>query len=202
MRATNTLMTPEEYRAWWRSERPEVPYGYCWCGCSDKTKLAGHSSRADGWVRGEPKRYAWGHNSRSDHPTRRKGPEYAASDEGYTSPCWIWQGAKDRHGYGHASAGGRTKKAHRVLYERIRGSIPDGLVLDHLCRNPPCVNPEHLEPVTHFENMRRAGVARFSDEDVAEARRLVSEGMSQARTAQRLGMDASYVSLLVRRKCR
>ncbi|WP_369010576.1 HNH endonuclease signature motif containing protein, partial [Bacillus cereus] len=47
-------------------------------------------------------------------------------------------------------------RAHRYVYENLSGPIPEGMELDHLCRNPPCVNPDHLDPVTHEENMRRA----------------------------------------------
>lgn len=70
-------------------------------------------------------------------------------------PCWIWLAGLSK-GYGHFNAGpGRTQEAHRFAYEEIIGSIPDGLVLDHLCRNPPCVNPHHLDPTTVLENIRR-----------------------------------------------
>ncbi len=71
--------------------------------------------------------------------------------------CWTWTGA-NYIGYGQISEGGRDGrllKAHRVAYELLVGPIPDGLDLDHLCRNPSCVNPAHLEPVTHRENLRR-----------------------------------------------
>lgn len=71
--------------------------------------------------------------------------------------CWEWQAAKDRHGYGVARFMGRGKpsRAHRVAYEYVNGTIPGDLPLDHLCRNPLCVNPAHLEPVTMAENFRR-----------------------------------------------
>ena len=76
------------------------------------------------------------------------------------SGCWRWTGSIPPHGYGMIYIGrvnGRSTitVAHRVAYELYRGEIPDGLVLDHLCRNRWCVNPDHLEPVTFRENVLR-----------------------------------------------
>lgn len=68
--------------------------------------------------------------------------------------CWLWVGAK-RKAYGAVQHGGRVQQAHRVMYELVVGPIAEGLVLDHLCRVPACVRPEHLEPVTQMENLRR-----------------------------------------------
>ena len=72
------------------------------------------------------------------------------------SGCWNWTGCKDAGGYGRISVDNAGVVAHRVSYELHVGPIPDGLELDHLCRNRGCVNPEHLEPVTAQENMKRA----------------------------------------------
>jgi hypothetical protein len=73
------------------------------------------------------------------------------------SGCWLWIGSRNRDGYGRIGIGGDLSPAqvHRFVYEILVGRIPDGLELDHLCRNPCCVNPLHLEPVTHQENGRR-----------------------------------------------
>jgi hypothetical protein len=77
---------------------------------------------------------------------------YVTKSEG----CWLWTGATTR-GYGYLRGNMTTKNiyAHRLSYELHIGTIPDGLVLDHLCRNTLCVNPEHLEPVTNKENILR-----------------------------------------------
>lgn len=75
--------------------------------------------------------------------------------------CWIWQRSRNVEGYGviyglcPCGEGRKHFKAHRVVYERLVGPIPDGLVIDHLCRVHPCVNPAHLEAVTIGENSRR-----------------------------------------------
>lgn len=69
--------------------------------------------------------------------------------------CWIYNGSSLSSGYGvfyYQSAG---LMAHRISYQLLVGEIPDGLVLDHLCRNKLCINPEHLEPVKQGENARR-----------------------------------------------
>jgi hypothetical protein len=73
--------------------------------------------------------------------------------------CHVWIGARDAHGYGAIQIERTVGKAHRIAYELARGAVPEGLELDHLCRHPYCVNPDHLEPVSHAENMRRARAA-------------------------------------------
>jgi hypothetical protein len=70
--------------------------------------------------------------------------------------CWDWTASKDLGGYGMFSvARSQSRRAHRISYQMFVGQIPDGLVIDHLCRNRGCVNPEHLEPVTASENAKR-----------------------------------------------
>ena len=69
--------------------------------------------------------------------------------------CWLWTGYCDGAGYGRMQVRGHNALAHRVAYELYVGDIPDGLTLDHLCRRRSCVNPRHLEPVSHRENVMR-----------------------------------------------
>lgn len=132
----------------------DIPYGFCQCGCGSKTEISPYKKTARSWVRGEPKPYLPGHRM------RHHGPEYEVRDCGHATPCWVWSLRVDEHGYGRINRVGESPYAHRSYYEKSVGPIPDGLHLDHLCRNPSCVNPEHLEPVTHAENVRRGYESR------------------------------------------
>lgn len=72
-----------------------------------------------------------------------------------TSTCWNWKASGSPIGYGQFRYAGRLEGAHRVAYELLRGPIPAGLEIDHLCRNRACVRPDHLETVTHQVNVAR-----------------------------------------------
>jgi len=87
-------------------------------------------------------------------------------DFGAPGDCWRWTGAISDTGYGDffLSISVGTVRAHRWAYEERRGPIPRGMDLDHLCRVRHCVNPDHLEPVTRAENLRRGRVARGVEE--------------------------------------
>ena len=83
-----------------------------------------------------------------------------------TPECWLWQGTgvgPVGNKYGQTYINGKPIRAHRVAYELLIGPIPDGLVIDHLCRTPLCVRPDHLEAVTHRENtMRGVGITAMN----------------------------------------
>lgn len=72
-----------------------------------------------------------------------------------TEECWLWAGVTTPWGYGALYTEGKKYRAYRITYEEVKGHIPEGLEIDHLCKVPQCINPEHLEAVTHKVNMQR-----------------------------------------------
>lgn len=88
----------------------------------------------------------------------RFGTKYVVEQGG----CWVWTGYRNAGGYARFTAVSTDGPmfAYRFAYEQRFGPVPSGLQLDHLCRNKACVNPEHLEPVTQAENIRRAAAAK------------------------------------------
>lgn len=69
--------------------------------------------------------------------------------------CWEWTGARNSEGYGQIWVNSRIVYVHRLMYELHVGHIPDGFHVDHLCSNPPCARPDHLEAVTPGQNAQR-----------------------------------------------
>lgn len=79
------------------------------------------------------------------------------------SGCWEWTAGKLASGYGSFRSANRAHVSHKFAWELLRGPVPEGLDLDHLCRNRACCNPDHLEPVTRQENLRRGWGARLKN---------------------------------------
>lgn len=89
-------------------------------------------------------------------PNRQMGAWLTTVQRIMPDDCWNWPWHKNDDGYGRLRVGTRKLMAHRVVYERLRGPIPIGLQTDHLCRNPKCCNPDHLELVRPEVNVARS----------------------------------------------
>lgn len=112
--------------------------------------------------------------------------------------CWNCTYAPSRDGYCQKWNGERLIAAHRYSYEKVKGKIPDGLVLDHLCRNVKCVNPEHLEPVTLTENTRRGNMTKLNLEKVAQIKSKYSSGeYTQVELSKEFGVGQDQVSRII-----
>lgn len=131
----------------------EIPVGYCECGCGEKTTVPAETNRRIGRIKGQPMRFLVGHRSRLP---KREGPDWAYEDRGHETPCRIWQHGLSAGGYGRISIGNNQQQyTHIVEWEAVNGPVPDGLELDHLCRQRACGEVAHLEAVTHAENVLR-----------------------------------------------
>lgn len=121
---------------------------------------------------------------------------YVVEDRGYVTPCWVWKHAASRgRSYVYDPGRGKHMLAYRLSYEVARGPIPEGLTLDHLCRQTICINPDHLEPVTSRENRRRAGQVKLTEDDVREVRRLLGEAtMSHRKLAVQFGVCKATIT--------
>jgi predicted nucleic acid-binding Zn ribbon protein len=119
------------------------------------------------------------------------GVHYEVTEAG----CWEWLGARNRTNYGLSGPGLRKVHylAYRAAYIVAHGPMPEGYVIDHLCRNPPCVNPKHLEAVHPAINIRRGKVAKLTIEDAREIRRMVRQGYREFDIAPKFGITCFTV---------
>lgn len=115
------------------------------------------------------------------------------------SGCWLWVGGIDGRGYGAVWLNGKVRKAHRVVFEAAYGPVGTGLEFDHLCRNTACVNPMHLDPVTHLENVRR-GAAKKAACPNGHRYDIVTGGSRRCRRCRKAYMDVYNKALWARTK--
>jgi hypothetical protein len=150
----------------------------CQCGCRLPTSIAQFTDLRRGHKKGQPLPLRQGHSLTGKG--RRKTIRVLEEDQGFTSPCWIWQLKLDKVGYGRTKVANRDWLAHRLYYTNYVGEIPVGFVVDHLCSIKACVNPGHLEAITPQENEWRAWMKRASltAEQIKSLREWMTTNMS------------------------
>ena len=127
----------------------EIPYGYCQCGCGEKTKIIKGNQKGCRGRLGEPRRLIKNHSIPSQL--------LFWSHVDKSGECWLWTGAQslDRNvpNYGCFRMDKKTVRAHRASWVISNGPIPDHLCVLHKCDNTLCVRPDHLFLGTHQDNM-------------------------------------------------
>jgi len=113
--------------------------------------------------------------------------------------CWIWPYSKGRDGYGRIWRDGKVHDAYKFLYETLVRKVPANCELDHLCENKLCVNPSHLEPVSHKENCRRGKQTKLTVQDVKQIRKMGGT-FSQREIAEKFGVSRASIGLILQGK--
>ncbi len=213
--------TPEEYRLAWE-QSTDIPYGFCWCGCGERTEVWAWSRSDKGRVKGEPKRYLPYHRNHIMHrfaaPIRERFMEKVAAE---SDGCWTWVAETNDEGYGKFYWDAEEPKtlAHRASWRLFRGPIPQGLHVLHHCDNPPCVRPDHLFLGTPKDNSvdcvnkdrlitprrlartakgERHGMAKLTAPEVEEIRRrYAAGGVGQKRLAAEFGVSQRLIGKIV-----
>lgn len=189
-------------------------YGFCQCGCGQKTNLAPGTSKRLSRVKGEPYEFVHGHNGRVDIAVRLWSKVAITANP---DKCWEWQGCVSEFGYGEIgkAKGKGFSLTHRVAYELAYGAIPDGLWVLHKCDNPPCCNPAHLFLGTDLDNMRdkvkkgrqsfskgeKSGRSKLTDEKVLYIRERFAKGdITKAELGRQMNISPFHIGYIVTRK--
>jgi len=186
-----------------------VPYGFCECGCGQRTKISQRTNARYGWKKGEPLHYIKGHSGYHPWPASFWQKAIANPDNG----CMEWHGSMFQDGYGSVFLDGRNQYAHRVAYELTYGPIPNGKLVCHKCNNRRCCNPKHLYAGTQTDNVRDCimanrrhdcigvldGNAKLTDAQVTDIRTLYRpRKVTQDYLAAKFGVSRSTVGYIIR----
>ena len=125
---------------------------------------------------------------------RRRDPQYLIDP---VTGCWLWQWSLSTAGYGQFSLNSKQFLAHIVEYERKYGPVPEGLELDHVvCSNRQCINPDHVAPRTHAQNIQRSPLAKITMETAREIRSYKGTATYKV-LGERFGLDAASISRIM-----
>lgn len=187
---------------------------YCECGCGELAGIANATVKSRGWVKGKPRRFLRGHQSRVLQRARRDARErFWEKVKKVEGGCWLWTASTNK-GYGlfREFPGLRMEMTHRISYRWAKGEIPEGAVVMHSCDNKRCVNPEHLSVGPQSENVRQAvernlvrrgeqkPLHKLSDLAVSEIRRRAANGESGNRLAMEFGVSSPTIQAIVHRR--
>lgn len=116
--------------------------------------------------------------------------------------CWVGQVELLNNGYHRITVGGVRYQLHRYMYSMHKGSIFPGNVIDHLCKNKRCCNPEHLEQVSPTENIIRGDLGKLTSQDIENIKKLYKAGQSQKEISVSYSVHQCHISRIINNKRR
>lgn len=189
----------------------DIPYGYCQCGCGQKTKTAKRSYPRSNTQKGEHFNCVRGHSVNRMPDNVRLWSRVALTSD--PEKCWEWQGKIINSGYGSLSVNNKNQLAHRLAWRVSFGEIPNGLEVLHKCDNRICCNPTHLFLGTDLDNAKdkvskgrhrpgeEHGNHKLTANQVKYIRRRYKEGgISQHQLAKEIGISPSTIWMVVNNK--
>lgn len=189
----------------------DIPYGYCQCGCGQKTSPARDAVREMGRKKGDPNLYLKGHFKSPGKYKTLRDHFLAYCFPGDPDECWDWTGSLDSNGYGHFKHRDKKVNSHRVAYEIYNGEIPPGMSVCHKCDRRLCNNPNHLFLGTQRDNMadmykknrhaygERNGISKLNPVSVREIRNLHSTGKPVSDIARKFDVSARNIRNIINR---
>lgn len=191
----------------------DIPFGYCQCGCGQKTSIITENRALTKDVKGQPRRFIRAHMLRLVPRVPYEERFWSKVDKRGENECWLWKGRKDKDGYGEFSIDRKGYRAHRISWQIANGRPPrKGFVIAHtpiVCHNPSCCNPNHLSEKTrqgNSDDMRIDGTVlrgessrtrKYDQNKIDEVRALYKELRSTLKVSKLTGVGKSSVYNIV-----